>query len=280
MQLMLICHWIYSPSHSPSGVNMITPDHASKSTVYRDVWTTQYHQRLLTLLHSCVVRMLLGQAAATLLCRKWSEFVKDLAPSIECMSNTGIPGKNSRAPVPGSKLFSTFQASEAQRGGASHFTELGGLLMHTQHGSSTVFGTCNVMVSSQTLRTQARPEATEEILFKLTNGYNKGLWPVLHLDEPSDHLVMPSDAADHASRKYLGGRLQQASSTINSGEGASLLPGNIDLTLCVVQHLHILCSDAARKQTSLSQTPSRFLGQMFHTVSHYNASNIIVFRDI
>jgi len=36
---------------------------------------------------------------------------------------------------------------------------------------------------------------------------------------------MPSDAADHASRKYLVGCLQKASSAINSGDGASLLPG-------------------------------------------------------
>ncbi len=148
------------------------------------------------------------------------------------MSNTGIPGKNSRAPVPGSKLFNTFQAcGVSEQDGASHFTELGTQLMHAQHKSPSAFGTCNVMVSSQTLRTQARPVATEEILFKLSNGYNKGLWPVLHLDEPSEHLVMPSDAADHASRKYLLGCLQSASSTLNSGDGASLLPGNASTIL-------------------------------------------------
>ncbi|KAL0026270.1 hypothetical protein WJX77_007445 [Trebouxia sp. C0004] len=158
--------------------------------------------------------------------RKWSEFLKDLAPSIECMSNTGIPGKNSRAPVPGSKLFGAFQESGAsEHEGARQFTQLGALLMHAQHSQSSAFGTCDVMVSSQTLRTKARPAATEEVLYKLSSGYNKRLWPVLHVDEPSENLVMPSDAADHASRKYLVGCLQKASSAFNSGDGASLLPG-------------------------------------------------------
>jgi len=175
-----------------------------------------------------------------LLCRKWNEFLKDLAPSIECMSNTGIPGKNSRAPVPGSKLFSAFQATGAsEREGARQFTQLGALLMHAQHSQTSAFGTCDVMVSSQTLRTTARPAATEEVLYKLSSGYNKRLWPVLHVDEPSENLVMPSDAADHASRKYLVGCLQKASAAIDSGDGASLLPGKAGV--CVVGQLHRLC---------------------------------------
>ncbi len=181
--------------------------------------------------------------SSTLFCRDWNDFVKDLAPSIECMSNTGIPGKNSRAPVPGSKLFSAFQATEAsEREGAKQFTELGALLMHAQHSQTSAFGTCDVMVSSQTLRTTARPAATEEVLYKLSSGYNKRLWPVLHVDEPSENLVMPSDAADHASRKYLVGCLQKASSAINSGNGASLLPGKA--RVCVVGQLHMLCTQS------------------------------------
>ena len=190
--------------------------------------------------HFFLVAEAMFDLSGTLLCRKWSEFLKDLAPSIECMSNTGIPGKNSRAPVPGSKLFSAFQATGAsEREGARQFTELGALLMHAQHSQTSAFGTCDVMVSSQTLRTTARPAATEEVLYKLSSGYNKRLWPVLHVDEPSENLVMPSDAADHASRKYLVGCLQKASSAINSGDGASLLPGKAGV--CVVIQLHRLC---------------------------------------
>ena len=147
----------------------------------------------------------------------------ELASSVTCVANTGLVGKGSTTTVPGSKLLSKFQAADSsQVNNASHFKELGTLLL-SQQGSSARFGTCNVMISSQTLRTQTRSLATQEILFKLSHGYNKGLWPVLHKDEPSANLVMPSDAADNGSRSQLAASLKDAVSHITSGRAASML---------------------------------------------------------
>lgn len=165
-------------------------------------------------------------------CRKWDSFVAELGPSIECIATTGLSGKNARTIIPGNRLLAQFQPTDsAQLDNASHFKELGSLLMHGQ-GTSVKFGTCNVMVSSQTLRTQTRPQAVLEILYKLSHGYNKGIWPVLHKEEPSAKLVMPSDAADNASRSQLVSALKHAVSNITSGRAASIL-GNSNQSMPV-----------------------------------------------
>lgn len=162
-------------------------------------------------------------------CRKWDSFVAELAPSIECIATTGLSGKGSRTIVPGNRLLGKFQTPDpAEHDNSSHFTELGSMLMQGQ-GTSVKFGTCNVMVSSQTLRTQIRQQAVQEILFKLSHGYNKGLWPVLHKEDPSANLVMPSDAADNASRKQLVSTLKQAISNITSGRASNLLGTTLPL---------------------------------------------------
>ena len=158
----------------------------------------------------------------------------ELAPTVECVANTGMTGKAASTTIPGSRLLHKFQANDpSQQDNASHFKELSSLLMH-QQGASAKFGTCNVMISSQTLRTQSRSLATQEILFKLSHGYNKGLWPVLHKDEPSANLVMPSDAADNASRTQLVSSLNQAISYISSGRAASTLGQSLVILAIVV----------------------------------------------
>ena len=160
---------------------------------------------------------------------------------MESIVNTGLTGKAARSVIPGSKLLSSFQpAADRQVNNAGYFEELGSqLLQGAQQGASATFGICPVLVSAQTLRTQARAAATQEIIYKLSSGYNKGLWPALHRDEPAANLVMPSDAADNASQRQLVTILRQAVATVNNGRGASLLPGTAPI--CLFDNVDIQC---------------------------------------
>ena len=171
-----------------------------------------------------------GVSLTFALCRLWDEFISDLSKSVDCSADAAVEGKAGKVVIPGGKLLGKFQPSKAtDLHNANHFGELGMNLLHAEPQKSYGIGTCNLMVSAHTLKTPIRPEAEQEILFKLKCGFRQGLWPVLHLDDPVGHLEMPSRAAENASQKQLLEGLQTALSAVNSGRGLSLLQGMLSL---------------------------------------------------
>ena len=161
-------------------------------------------------------------------CRLWDEFVSDLSKSIDCSADAAVEGKAGKVVIPGGNLLGKFQASQAtDLHNANHFGDLGTTLLHAEPQKSYGIGTCNLMISAHTLKTPIRPEAEQEILFKLKCGFRQGLWPVLHLDDPVGHLEMPSRGAENASQKQLLEGLQTALSAVHSGRGLSLLQGRL-----------------------------------------------------
>lgn len=172
-------------------------------------------------------------------CRLWGEFVADLAKSVNCSADTPTAGKGTNVIIPGSKLLGKFDAKEAtELPNTTHFGQLGSTLLHAEPQKSYSIGTCNLMISAHTLKTPIRPEAEQEILFKLKSGFRQGLWPVLHLQDPVGHLEMPSRAAENASKTQLLDGLNSALTAVNSGRGSALLQGVQQLTTCQV---HTMC---------------------------------------
>ena len=158
----------------------------------------------------------------------WGEFVADLSSSVDCSADTPSAGKGANVIIPGGKLLGKFDASEAtDLHNATHFGELGSTLLHAEPQKSYGIGTCNLMISAHTLKTPIRPEAEQEILFKLKSGFRQGLWPVLHLEDPVGHLEMPSRGAENASKAQLLDGLNNALSAVNSGRVSSLVQGVI-----------------------------------------------------
>ena len=167
------------------------------------------------------------------MCRLWGEFVADLSKSVDCSEDTPTAGKGTNVIIPGGRLLGRFEANEAtDLHNATHFGELGSTLLHAEPQKSYGIGTCNLMISAHTLRTPIRPEAEQEILFKLKSGFRQGLWPVLHLQDPVGHLEMPSRAAENASKTQLLDGLNTALSAVSSGRGSSLLQGAQCLPVC------------------------------------------------
>lgn len=161
-----------------------------------------------------------------MLCRIWGEFISDLSKSVDCSADTPSAGQGTSVLIPGGKLLGKFDATEAtDLHNAAHFGELGSTLLHAEPQKSYGIGTCNLMVSAHTLKTPIRPEAEQEILFKLKSGFRQGLWPVLHLGDPVGHLEMPSKGAENASKAQLLDGLNIALSSVQSGQGSSLLQG-------------------------------------------------------
>ncbi|KAL3151781.1 hypothetical protein ABBQ38_012755 [Trebouxia sp. C0009 RCD-2024] len=148
-----------------------------------------------------------------------------LAKSINCSADTPMAGKGTSVILPGAKLLGNFGATESTALPTSHFGQLGSTLLHAEPQKSYGIGTCNLMISAHTLKTPIRPEAEQEILFKLKSGFRQGLWPVLHLQDPVGHLEMPSRAAENASKTQLLDGLKSALTAANSGRGSSLLQG-------------------------------------------------------
>lgn len=165
-------------------------------------------------------------------CRLWGEFVTGLAKSINCSADTPMAGKGTSVILPGAKLLGNFGATESTALPTSHFGQLGSTLLHAEPQKSYGIGTCNLMISAHTLKTPIRPEAEQEILFKLKSGFRQGLWPVLHLQDPVGHLEMPSRAAENASKTQLLDGLKSALTAANSGRGSSLLQGVQRLPTC------------------------------------------------
>lgn len=156
----------------------------------------------------------------------WGEFIADLSRSVDCSADTPSAGKGASVTIPGGKLLGKFDANEAtDLHNATHFGELGSTLLHAEPQKSYGIGTCNLMISAHTLKTPIRPEAEQEILFKLKSGFRQGLWPVLHLEDPVGHLEMPSKAAENASQAQLLDGLNIALSAVTSGRDSSLLQG-------------------------------------------------------
>ena len=170
----------------------------------------------------------------------WADFVADLSKAVDCSTDTPTAGK-AKGVIPGSKLLGKFQANgEAHHENDRHFGELGSTLLHAEPQKSYGIGTCNLMISAHTLKTPIRPEAEQEILFKLKSGFRQGLWPVLHLGDPVGHLEMPSRAAENASQKQLMEGLQMAWTAINSDRGSPLLQGRLSLQcMAMCRHLHL-----------------------------------------
>ena len=159
-------------------------------------------------------------------CRLWSDFVAGLAKSVNCSADTPMAGKGTSVVIPGGKLLGNFGATETTAlPNVSHFGQLGSTLLHAEPQKSYSIGTCNLMISAHTLKTSIRPEAEQEILYKLKSGFRQGLWPVLNLQDPVGHLEMPSRAAENASQTQLLDGLSSALTAVNSGKGSSLLQG-------------------------------------------------------
>lgn len=148
-----------------------------------------------------------------------------------------MAGKGTSVIIPGAKLLGNFGATESTAPlSASHFGKLGSTLLHAEPQKSYSIGTCNLMISAHTLKTPIRPEAEQEILFKLKSGFRQGLWPVLHLQDPVGHLEMPSRAAENASQTQLLDGLKSALTAVNSGRVSSLLQGVQRLPTCSLRY--------------------------------------------